>query len=506
MRTNDTKDTVWYMMNDDALIKELDMEKFEEEFKLDDVEPKQAKPSMSSLAKPASQDNPAGPAAKAEEKKVTKLDSKRQMTVAFARRQIPKNFTDRDLVKAVNNLDTDVLKINEIELLQRMIPQDAEMEAYKQYDLGKNDPELLSDEDKTMRQFTYIERMKVKLDIMKFMTQFDEQVRVLRPQLDALTAASKSVRTSQKLKRILEIILALGNYMMSKKNGPVYGFQLKSLESLKITKTSNKKRHLLHYITDLVRTTEKYQDLVNFHTELKCTDKAALYDLDTMESEVKELEKGLNQTKTQLAHVAKALDSVNDRKGAGLAMPTQGGSQSEKEAQNERLQAFYDRCSECVSKIRTDFDNGKQLYKDCHEFYGEKVNPGLRVFFGYFVNFVKDWKTAQAETEKLRKLELQNQKRLEAGIAQQNQQVERRNRNNKANMPAVMNELGTALRARSPNSGSSQPSAEIISPDAVQNGTMEELLLQVRKPLQTNLNGAVRGRHRQSIGESLRND
>ena len=112
-----------YMMNDDALIKELDMEKFEEEFKLDDVEPKQAKPSMSSLAKPASQDNPAGPAGKAEEKKVTKLDSKRQMTVAFARRQIPKNFTDRDLVKAVNNLDTDVLKINEIELLQRMIPQ-----------------------------------------------------------------------------------------------------------------------------------------------------------------------------------------------------------------------------------------------------------------------------------------------------------------------------------------------------------------------------------------------
>ena len=111
------------MMNDDALIKELDMEKFEEEFKLDDVEPKQAKPSMSSLAKPASQDSPAGPAAKAEEKKVTKLDSKRQMTVAFARRQIPKNFTDRDLVKAVNNLDTDVLKINEIELLQRMIPQ-----------------------------------------------------------------------------------------------------------------------------------------------------------------------------------------------------------------------------------------------------------------------------------------------------------------------------------------------------------------------------------------------
>ena len=65
--------------------------------------------------------------------------------------------------------------------------------------------------------------------------------------------------------------------------------------------------------------------MVNFHTELKCTDKAALYDLDTMESEVKELEKGLNQTKTQLAHVAKALDSVNDRKGAGLAMPTQGG-------------------------------------------------------------------------------------------------------------------------------------------------------------------------------------
>ena len=44
----------------------------------------------------------------------------------------------------------------------------------------------------------------------------------------------------------------------------------------------------------------------------------------------------------------------------------------------------------------------------------------------------------------------------------------------------------------------------IISPDAVENGTLEELLQKSKQPLRTNVNGAVRGRHRQSINESLR--
>ena len=65
------------------------------------------------------------------------------------------------------------------------------------------------------------------------------------------------------------------------------------------------------------------------------------------------------------------------------------------------------------------------------------------------------------------------------------------------NQAAVIGELQHSLRAKN--------AAEIISPEAIENGTLEEILHKVRSdPLRTNVNGAARGRHRQSINESLR--
>ena len=49
-------------------------------------------------------------------------------------------------------------------------------------------------------------------------------------QLDAVIAASMSIRNSKKVKQMLEIILAFGNYMNSAKRGAVYGFKLQSLD------------------------------------------------------------------------------------------------------------------------------------------------------------------------------------------------------------------------------------------------------------------------------------
>jgi hypothetical protein len=45
-----------------------------------------------------------------------------------------------------------------------------------------------------------------------------------------------------KLRRVLELILAFGNYMNSVKKGPCYGFKLQSLDSLTITKSTDKKQ------------------------------------------------------------------------------------------------------------------------------------------------------------------------------------------------------------------------------------------------------------------------
>lgn len=48
--------------------------------------------------------------------------------------------------------------------------------------------------------------------------------------MDSVIAASKSVTSSDHFKKVLEVILAFGNYMNSSKRGGAYGFKLQSLD------------------------------------------------------------------------------------------------------------------------------------------------------------------------------------------------------------------------------------------------------------------------------------
>ena len=86
-------------------------------------------------------------------------------------------------------------------------------------------------------------------------------------QVNAITLASKSLRNSKKVKKILELILAFGNYMNSTKKGPCYGFRLQSLDSLPITKSRDKRTNIVHYLSELVQ--RKYPELANFPSEVR---------------------------------------------------------------------------------------------------------------------------------------------------------------------------------------------------------------------------------------------
>ena len=180
--------------------------------------------------------------------------------------------------------------------------------------MAGKDIEKLTEEDRLMRQFAAVERFGTKLQIMSFMTNFDENIKNVKPQVDTLSVAAKSLRNSKKMKRILELILALGNYMNSNKKGdlqfheifclynvvscnftkfmlkiinfflsfagPCYGFKLQSLDSLTITKTSDKKENLVHYLAKLVH--EKFPELKDFASELKYLEKAVQLSMENI--------------------------------------------------------------------------------------------------------------------------------------------------------------------------------------------------------------------------------
>lgn len=91
--------------------------------------------------------------------------------------------------------------------------------------------------------------------------------------MHAIISASNSVKNSKKLRKVLEIVLAFGNYMNSGKRGPAYGFRLQSLDTLMETKSSDKRMCLLHYIVETIRF--KFPELLNFDSELMYIEKAS---------------------------------------------------------------------------------------------------------------------------------------------------------------------------------------------------------------------------------------
>ena len=77
----------------------------------------------------------------------------------------------------------------------------------------------------------------------------------MRPKVEAVLYSSREVVTSKKLRKMLEVVLAFGNYMNKGNRGNAYGFKVSSLNKIIDTKSSSGSRYtLLHY---LVETLEK---------------------------------------------------------------------------------------------------------------------------------------------------------------------------------------------------------------------------------------------------------
>ena len=139
--------------------------------------------------------------------------------------------------------------------------------------------------------------------------------------------------------------------MNSTKKGPCYGFRLQSLDSLSITKSSDKKQTLVHYLANLVNS--KYPELKGFESELKFIKEAAQFSLENILTDVRELEKGMDLTKREL----------ENRLNAPINATSSKEQQRLKSGQNQSLQDFVNVASDLVNKLRTDFNNAQSAFK-----------------------------------------------------------------------------------------------------------------------------------------------
>ncbi|XP_068458107.1 formin-like protein 2 isoform X1 [Clinocottus analis] len=392
--------TVFNDIDDEAILQDLNVEEFEELFKTKAQGPAV---DLTLSRQKLPQKAPS---------KVSLLEANRSKNLAITLRKA--GHGPEVTCRAIHTFDLRTVRVDFVECLMRFLPTEAEVKLLRQYERDRKPLEALSDEDRFMMQFSRIERLNQRMSIMTFMGNFTDNVQMLTPQLHAMIAASVSIKSSQKLKKILEIILALGNYMNSSRRGAVYGFKLQSLDLLLDTKSTDRKQTLLHYIGNVVR--EKYPSKCLFYNELHYVDKAAAVSLENVLCDVKELQRGMELTWREFSVQHNAL-----------------------------LKDFISRHESRLSKLQEDARIAQDAFEDVVKFFGEssKTMPPS-VFFPIFVRFIKAYRLADEENEQKRRQEQMLLEKLE----QEEQQEEEQTKSPSHRGKRQQQELFTELRRR----------------------------------------------------------
>uniref|UniRef100_A0A8C2HWN9 Formin-like 3 n=1 Tax=Cyprinus carpio TaxID=7962 RepID=A0A8C2HWN9_CYPCA len=361
LKPNQINGTVFNEIDDERVLEELDLEKFEELFKT-----KAQGPVVDLLCSKSKVPHKAV-------NKVQLLDANRSKNLAITLRKA--NKTSEEICKAIQMFDLKALPVDFVECLMRFLPTEAESKLLRQYERERRPLDQLAEEDRFMLLFSKIERLTQRMSIITFVGNFNDNVNMLTPQLNAIIAASASVKSSPKLKKILEIILAVGNYMNSSKRGSVYGFKLQSLDLLLDTKSTDRKMTLLHYIALVVK--EKYPELTTYYNELHFVDKAAAVSLENVLLDVRELGKGMDLVRREC--------SLHD---------------------HTVLKGFLQTSDTQLDKLQKDAKTAEEAFNNVVLYFGEspKTTPPS-VFFPVFVRFIKAYKV-QAQKKRQQQQEM----------------------------------------------------------------------------------------------------
>uniref|UniRef100_A0A8C3RZZ6 Formin like 1 n=1 Tax=Chelydra serpentina TaxID=8475 RepID=A0A8C3RZZ6_CHESE len=351
--------TVFNELNDEKVLQELDMNDFEEQFKT-----KAQGPSLdiSTLKVKAVQKAPS---------KVTLIESNRAKNLAITLRK--GGLSIDSICKAIQTFDLQSLSLDFLELLQRFLPTEYELTLIRKYEKEQRPLEELSDEDVFMIKFSQIPRLAERMNIMTFLGNFSDTAQLLMPQLNAIIAASMSIKSSTKLRNILEV---RGLGAPGKAGAAPAGEGWVQRPGLLEMKSTDRKQTLLHYIVRVI--TEKYPELTGFHSELHFLEKAGSVSLDSILQDMRALQRGMELTRKEFL----------------------------RQDDSQVLKDFLKANTEVMERLQTDSKTAQEAYESAVEYFGEnpKTSPPT-MFFPIFVRFVRAYKKVEQDIELWRKEE-----------------------------------------------------------------------------------------------------
>ncbi|CAE6539850.1 unnamed protein product [Rhizoctonia solani] len=288
--------TVWGQLG--MMGGQVDLTDLEDVFTLDQAPPKPVSTSNTTKNKP--------------QQVTTMLDITRANNVAIMLKTL--KLSPVAIREAILAVDDTRLSAEDLVAISKQLPTVEEANRIQDFgDVGK-----LAEADRYFSEILKIPRLQERLSCMIYRRRLELDIIEAQPDLSILHDAAVELCTSDKLRRLLQVVLAVGNALnKSTFRGGASGFKLKSLMKLKETKTAKGESEcptLLHYLARVLLRSEP--SAILFIEQVPHLESAARVSVQTVMSGVNSIEAGLKKTTSEIISCRKSSNFPSDKFGS----------------------------------------------------------------------------------------------------------------------------------------------------------------------------------------------
>eukprot|EP00835_Amoeboradix_gromovi_P002419 NODE_137_length_18042_cov_0.768823.p2 type:complete len:1084 gc:universal NODE_137_length_18042_cov_0.768823:2637-5888(+) len=291
---------------------------------------------------------------------ISVLDAKKAYNVNIMLQRI-KHITPFEIKQAVIEINKDILTPLLIQQLNKFMPTSKEIGKLQAY---KHNRANLSKVDNFFVELFEINRLSKRLEIIEFMYSYDERHQDIERFIFTLNKGCLELKNSKSFSKVLEMVLALGNFMNSGHRGGAYGFKITSINKLSDTKSYDNSTTLLHFLAKITK--NKFPDALNFVNEFNGINDASKIDITYAKQELRVLGKGLNDLHDEFDLLE--IENLDVFKA--------------------KLTKFHKVNVERNNKLKLAFGEVEKLFNSTCKLYGENPSKmSCEEFFGIFSTF-----------------------------------------------------------------------------------------------------------------------
>uniref|UniRef100_A0A672F9S7 Glutamate receptor, ionotropic, delta 2 (Grid2) interacting protein, b n=1 Tax=Salarias fasciatus TaxID=181472 RepID=A0A672F9S7_SALFA len=280
-----------------------------------------------------------------------------------------------ELRQVLMNMTTDRLEPAHIKQLLLYAPDEDEVKQYEQFD---EDPAKLSEPDQFIFQMLMVPEYKMRLRSLHFKTTLQERTEEMKVAYDYIYKASVELRSSKKLAKILEFVLAMGNYLNNgqPKSSRTTSFKINFLTELSTTKTVDGKSTFLHILAKSL--CQHFPELLNFSRDLTTVPLAAKVHQRVVTTELSDLHATIQDIRTACQKIT---PTPEDHFASVMS-------------------SFLENSHPAVQSLESLQSRAMDEFSKTASFFGEdSKSTSTESFFGIFADFISKFERALNETQ-----------------------------------------------------------------------------------------------------------